>query len=146
MEFLKESPVYYPRSRPQAGVATWISLVCSCSVATLLLMLRPDSLLLLGLMVATSFVVTTLLAQCFSRVDVATIVSRCDLVVFSFFRFLSHDLKSLSGLLFFVALHIATLVLGCDHFSVSAASTQVVTSFFWLRPRSWSSVFTCSEL
>ena len=146
MEFLKESPVYCPRSRPQAGVVTWISLVFSCSIVTLLLLLRPDSLLLLGLMVVTSFVVATLLAQCFSRVDVATMVSHRDLVVFSFFWFLSHDLSSLSGLLFFVALHVATSILGYDHFSVSTASTEVVTSFFWLRPRSWSSVFTCSEL
>ena len=110
-------------------------------------------------MVATSFVVATLLAQCFSRVDVATMVSRCDLFVFPFYCILSHDLSfrlqppfschhfsSESGLLFLVALHVATSFLGCNHIYVSAASTQVVTSFFWLRPRSWSSVFTCSEL
>ena len=130
MEFSKESPVYYPRSRPQAGVATWISLVCSCSVATLLLLLRLVSLQLLGLMVATSFVVATLLAQCFSRVDVTTTVSRRDLVVFPFFCILSHDLSFELGLLFLVTLHIVTSVLSCDHISVSTALLQVVTFFF----------------
>ena len=44
-------------------------------------------------MVATSFMVVTLLAQCFSRVDVATMVSRRDLVVFPFYYILSHDLS-----------------------------------------------------
>ena len=37
VEFLKESPVYCPRSRPQAGVATWISLrllLISCDLVT----------------------------------------------------------------------------------------------------------------
>ena len=61
-------------SRPQVDVATWISLACSCSVATSLLLLQPDSLLPHGLMVTTSFVVATLFAHCFSRVDVATTV------------------------------------------------------------------------
>ena len=79
-------------------VATWISLVCSCSVATLLLMLRPDFMQLLELMVATSFMVATLLAQCFSKVDVATTISRRDFVVFLFFCVLSHNLSSESGL------------------------------------------------
>ena len=65
--------------------------------------------------------VVTSLAQCFSRVDVATMVSRRDLVVFPFYSILSHDLSSLSGLLFFVALHVATSVLGCDHISVFTA-------------------------
>ena len=37
--FPKEFPVYCPRSRPCVDVTTWISLVCSCSVATLLLLL-----------------------------------------------------------------------------------------------------------
>ena len=69
-------------------------------------------------MVATSFIVATLLAQCFSRVDVATTVSCHDIVVFLFFRLLSHDLSSESGLLFLIALHVATSVLGCDHISV----------------------------
>ena len=96
--FPKESPVYCPRSRPRVDVATWISLVCSCSIATLLLLLRPRSLQLLGLMVATSFMVATLLALCFSKVDVATTVSRRDFVVFLFFCFMSHDLSSESGL------------------------------------------------
>ena len=44
-------------------------------------------------MVATSFVVMTLLAQCFLRVDVATMVSRRNLFVFPFYCFLSHDLS-----------------------------------------------------
>ena len=92
-------------------------------------------------MVATSFVVVTLLAQCFSRIDVATTVSRRDLVVFPFFCIPSHDLSSKSGLLFLVALHIATSVLSCDHISVSTALLQVVTSFFWSRPCLWSSAF-----
>ena len=71
MEFPKESPTHCPMSQPQVDVPTWISLGCSYSVATSLLMLQPDSLLLYGLMVPTSFVVATLFAQCFSRVDVA---------------------------------------------------------------------------
>ena len=116
--FQKKSPVYCPMLRPRVDVATWISLVCSCSVAILLLLLRPDSLQLLGLMVATSFMVATLLARCSSRVDVATMVSRRDIVVFLFFWLLSHDLSSESGLLFLVALHVMTSVLGCDHISV----------------------------
>ena len=91
MGFPKESPVYCPRLRPRVDVVTWISLVCSCSVVTLLLLLRPDSLQLLGLMVATSFMVATLLAQCFSKVDVATTVSRRDFVVFLFFCVMSQD-------------------------------------------------------
>ena len=53
---------------------------------------------LLGLMVATSFVVATLLAQCFSKVDVETTVSCRNFVVFIFFCFLSHDLSFESGL------------------------------------------------
>ena len=118
MEFPKESPVYCPMSRPRVDVATWISLVFSCSVATLLLLLQPDSLQLLGLMVATSFMVATLLAQCSSRVDVATMVSRRDIVVFLFFWLMSHDLSSELGLLFLVALYITTSVLGCDHIYV----------------------------
>ena len=105
-------------SRPRVDVATWISLVCSCSVATLLLLLRPDSLQLLGIMVATSFVVATLFAQCFFRVNVVTTVSCRDIVVFLFFWLLSHDLSSKSRLLFLVALHVATSVLGCNHISV----------------------------
>ena len=92
-------------------------------------MLRPGSLQLLGLMVLTSFMVATLLAQCFSRVDVATTVSRHNLVVFPFFYILSHDLSSESELLFLVALHIATSVLSCDHISVSTALVQVMTFF-----------------
>ena len=44
-------------------------------------------------MVATSFMVATLLAQCFLRVDVATMVSRRDLVVFPFYYILIHDLS-----------------------------------------------------
>ena len=110
-----------------------------------LVQLRPDSLQLLGLMVATSFVVATLLAQCFSRIDVATTVSRRDLVVFPFFCILSHDLNSKSGLLFLVVLHVAILVLSCDHIFVSTALLQVVTSFFWSRPCLWSSTFTGFE-
>ena len=105
-------------SRPRVDVATWISLICSRSVATLLLLLRPDSLLLLVLMVATSFVGATLFAQCFLRVDVVTTVSCRGIVVFLFFWLLSHDLSSKSGLLFLVALHIATSVLGCNHIYV----------------------------
>ena len=105
-------------SRPRVDVATWISLVCSCSIATLLLVLRPYSLQLLGLMVATSFVVATLFAQCFFRVDVTTTVSCRDILVFLFFWLLSHDLSSESRLLFLVALHSATSVLGCNHISV----------------------------
>ena len=93
VEFPKESPVYCPMSRPRVDVATWISLYYSCSVATLLLLLQPDSLLLLGLMVLASFVVATLFAQCFSRVDVVTSVSCRDIVVFLFFRLLSGDLS-----------------------------------------------------
>ena len=96
--FPKESLVYCPRSRPRVDVATWISLVCSCSIATLLRLLQPDSLQLLGLMVGTSFMVATLLAQGFSRVDVATTVSRSDFVFFLFVFVLSHDLSSESGL------------------------------------------------
>ena len=96
-------------------------------------------------MVATSFVVVTLLAQCFSRIDVTTTVSIRDLVVFPFFCILSHDLSSKSGLLFLVALHVATSVLSCDHISVSIALLQVVTSFFWSRPCLWSSTFTGFE-
>ena len=96
-------------------------------------------------MVATSFVVTTLLAQCFSRIDVATTVSLCDLVVFPLFWFLSHDLSYESGLLFLVELHVATSVLSCDHISVSTALFQVVTFFFWSRPCLWSSAFTGFE-
>ena len=118
MEFPKESPVYCPMSRPQVDVATWISLVYSCSIATLLLLLQLDSLQLLGLMVMTSFMVATLLAQCSSRVDVATTVSRRDIVVFLFFRLLSHDLSSELGLLFLVALYVTTSVLGCNHILV----------------------------
>ena len=72
-----------------SGSSPVISLVCSNSVATSLLLLRPDSLLLHGLMVATSFVVTTLFSQYFSRVDVATTVSCRDIVVFLFFWLLS---------------------------------------------------------
>ena len=49
-------------------------------------------------------------------------ISRRDLVVFPFYCIPSHDLSSLSRLLFFVALHIATSVLGCDHISVSTAN------------------------
>ena len=93
-------------------------------------------------MVATSFVVATLLAQCFTRVDVATTVSGRDIVVFLFFWFLSHDLSSESGLLFLVALHVATSVLGCDHISVSTARLQVMTFFFLSRPCWCSSAFT----
>ena len=91
MGFPKESPVYCPRSRPRVDVATWISLVFSCSVTTLLLLLLLDSLQVLGLMVATSCMVATLLAQCFSKVDVSTTVSRHDFVVFIFFCVLSQD-------------------------------------------------------
>ena len=65
--------------------------------------------------------VGTSLAQCFSRVDVATMVSHRDLVIFPFYSIMSHDLSSLSGLIFFIALHVATLVLGCDHISASTA-------------------------
>ena len=96
-------------------------------------------------MVATSFVVATLLAQCFSRFDVATMVSRRDLVVFPFFRIPSQNLSSESGPLFLVALHVATSVLSCDHISVSTALLQVVTFFFWSRPCLWSSAFTGFE-
>ena len=56
-------------------------------------MLRPGSLQVLGLVVAMSFVVATLLAQWFSRVDAATTVSCRDLVVFPFFCIMSHDLS-----------------------------------------------------
>ena len=105
-------------SRPRVDVATWISLVCSCSVVTLLLLLRSDSLLLLELMVATSFVVSTLFAQCFSRVYVMATVSCRDIVVFLFFWLLSHDLSPESRFLFIIALHIATSTLGCNHISV----------------------------
>ena len=91
MEFPKESPAHCPMSRPQVDVAKWISLVCSCSVATSLLLLQPDSLLLPGLMVATSFVVATLFAQCFSRVNAATTVSCRDIIVLLFIWFLSRD-------------------------------------------------------
>ena len=82
-------------------------------------MLRADSLQLLRLMVATSFVVTTLLTQCFSRIDVATTVSLCHLVAFPFSRFLSYDLSSELGLLFLIELHVAISVLSSDHISVS---------------------------
>ena len=37
----RKSPAHCPMSRPQVDVATWISLLCSSSVATLLLLLRP---------------------------------------------------------------------------------------------------------
>ena len=106
-------------------------------------MLRPGSLQLLGLVVATSFVVATLLVQWFSRVDVATTVSRHDLIVFPFFCILNHDLSfrlrplfschhfsSKSGLLFLVALHIVTSVLGCDHISISTAQVLVCDFLF----------------
>ena len=56
---------------------------------------------MLGSMVATSFVVATLFAQCFSRVDVVTTVSCRDIIVFLFFWLLSCDNS-----------------LGCDHLSV----------------------------
>ena len=97
---------------------------------------------LLGLMVATSFVVATLLTQCFSRIDVATTVSLCDLVVFPFSWFLSYDLSSELGLLFLIELHVATSVLCSDHISVSTALLLVVTFFFWSRPCWWFYAFT----
>ena len=75
-------------------------------------------------MVATSFVVATLLAQCFSRVDVATTVSRRDIVVFLFFWLLTHVLSSESGLFFLIALHVATSVLSRDHNPVPTAFTS----------------------
>ena len=78
--------------------------------------------IMLGSMVATSFVVTTLFAQCFSRIDVATIVSCRDIIVFLFSWLLSHDLSSESGL--FSLLHcmsrlrfsVATLLLFLLHY------------------------------
>ena len=54
--------------------------------------------IMLGSMVATSFVVPTLFAQCFSRIDVATTVSCRDIIVFLFSCLLSHNLSSESGL------------------------------------------------
>ena len=75
-------------------------------------------------------VVVTLLAQCFSRVDVTTMVSRSDLVVFPFYCILSHDLSSLSALLFFVVLHVATSILGCGHISISTAYVLGCDFFF----------------
>ena len=56
---------------------------------------------MLGSMVATSFVVATLFAQCFSIIDVATMVSCRDIIVFLVSWLLSCD-----------------LILGCDHPSV----------------------------
>ena len=99
-------------------------LFASCSVATLLLVLRPDSLHLFGLMVATSFVVMTLLAQCFSRVDVATTVSHRDLVCGLLplqVSNLSRDLKVMSRPLFmFISLLlVATSILCCNQFPPS---------------------------
>ena len=93
VEFSKEIPAHCPMSRPQVDVATWISLGCSCLVVTSLLLLQPNSLLLYGLMVATSFIVAILFSQCFSKVDVVTTVSCRDIVVFLFFWFLSCDLN-----------------------------------------------------
>ena len=69
-------------------------------------------------MVMISFMVATLLAQCSSSVDVTTTVLRRDIVDFLFFWLLSHNLSSESGLLFLVALHVATSVFGCNHISV----------------------------
>ena len=76
--------------------------------------------------------VATSLAQLFSRIDVATLVSRRNLVVVPFCY------NSESRLQFLAILHVATSVLGCDHISVSIASPQVVTFFL-------SSALLCSE-
>ena len=55
-----------------------------------------DSLQLLGLMVATSFVVATLFARCFSKIDVATTVSCRNIIVLLFSWLLSSDLNFMS--------------------------------------------------
>ena len=112
----------------------------------------------INLVVTTSIGVATSLAHLFSRIDVATLVSRHNLVVVSFCCILSHDLNFRlqppfschhfsfeSGLPFLVALYVATSVLGCDHISISTASPQVMTFFFRLRPPFWSSALICSE-
>ena len=102
--------------------------------------------------------VETFLAQLFSRIAVATLVSRRNLVSFPFVAILSHDFNfrlqrpfschhfsSESGLPFLAALHVATSVLGCNHVSVSTTSPQVVTFFFRLRPPFWSFALICLE-
>ena len=110
------------------------------------------------LVVATLIGVATSLAHLFSIIDVATLVSHCNLVVVPFCCILSHDLSfrlqppfschhfsSELGLPFLVALYVATSVLGCDHISISNASPQVMTFFFRLRPPFWFFALICSK-
>ena len=118
-------------SRPRVDVATLIPL-------SALVQLQPGFLQLRLLVDVTSIVVATYLAQLFSRVNVATLVSRRNLVVVPF------CCNSESRLQFLAALHVATSVLSCDQISVSTAS-QVVTLFFRLQPTFWSSALICSE-
>ena len=135
----RKIPDYCLMSRPRVDVATWIPFICSSSVATRFLQLRPGFLQLRCLAVATSIVVATFLAQLFSRVDVVTLVSRRNLVVVPFCY------NSESRLQFFAVLHVATSVLGCDHISVSTASPHILTFFFRLQPPFLSSALICSE-
>ena len=110
------------------------------------------------LVVVTSIGVATSLAHLFSRIDVATLVSRRNLVVVPFCCILSHDLSfrlqppfschhfsSELGIPFLAALSVVISVLGCDHISISTASPQVVTFLFRLRPPFWSSALICLE-
>ena len=140
MEFPKDSPVYCLRWRPRVDVATWVLFICSSSVATLLLLLQPGFLAVASICGRDINLWSRPCCLSFSQ----KLMSRLGFT--SLPRFSCHHFSYELGLLFFVALHVATSVLGCDHSSVSSALTHFVTSFFWLRPRSWSSVFTCSEL
>ena len=81
-------------------------------------------------MVATSIIVATLLAKLFSKIDVATSFLHPFYCILhhnlsSWLRpcFACHHFSSELGLLFLVALYVATSVLGGDHISISTALT-----------------------